>query len=328
MVQIKKTPIVFIKPKTFSLKEFWEKRNQIIIKREVLALGDFLIHRMVFEDCKKTHPEININFACPIKYFDALKDHSFIDNLLDSSMVNIEDYIATYNTSTACTRYESNHGKESTMHRSDIWASQCGVVLKSHNMHFNISDESKTWALKEIFKIKQENKPIVLFCPYSANQTKNITDEQIEIIVNYLKEKNCNIFSIHSNSTSILEKLNIPIFINLKFNNLIALVNCADYVISVDTSFFHCAGGLNRPLMGIFGYTNGKVYGKYYKFELVQKHKDNGNWDCGPCYLSWKCSKIKKKGPFPCIAELTPQMFYDGIDKMFNKHPWKIEKLL
>ena len=123
----------------------------------------------------------------------------------------------------------------------------------------------------------------------------------------------------------IISELNLPNFPAPSIPNYIALVNIADYVISVDTSYFHCAGGLHRPLMGIFGYINGKVYGKYYDFELVQKHIDNRDWDCGPCYDYLKCTKAKS-GPYPCITEIDRDMLVDGIERMFKRWPWKTEK--
>jgi len=44
------------------------------------------------------------------------------------------------------------------------------------------------------------------------------------------------------------------------------------------------AGGLGKPLCGIFTFADGKIYGKHYDFVLVQKHRDNGNWNCGSCF--------------------------------------------
>ena len=326
MVRItNKTPPI-PKPKIFSLREFWGKRNQILIKRDVLAWGDFLMHRMVFEDLKKLNPELIINFACPKECLDALKDHPFIDSVLDSSKVKIEDYFAAYDTSTACTRYESALGPEATKHRSDIWANHCGFELQSHDMHLSIALQSKEWAIQTLSELRIENKPLVLFCPYSANSTKNILDDRIKDVISYLKEKNCVVFSINKNSTSLMKELNIPVFSNLNFPNLLALVDQADYVISVDTLFFHAAGGLGKPLVGIFGYIDGKIYGKYYQFELVQKHKDNGDWDCGPCgYHNYRCPKLLKLG-YPCIFEITTEMLHNGVDRMLNRWPWKLEK--
>jgi ADP-heptose:LPS heptosyltransferase len=98
------------------------------------------------------------------------------------------------------------------------------------------------------------------------------------------------------------------------------VIEAADYVVSVDSAAFHCAGGLGKPLTGIFTYCDGKVYGKYYDFVLVQKHRDNGDWPCGPCFHWPSCPKSKEMLK-PCLTELTPDILADGLERMFQKWP-------
>jgi ADP-heptose:LPS heptosyltransferase len=98
-----------------------------------------------------------------------------------------------------------------------------------------------------------------------------------------------------------------------------SIIAAADYVISVDTAAFHLAGGLGKPLTGIFAWSDGKVYGKYFDFILVQKHRDNGNWDCGPCFKFNSCPKSREARK-PCI-EFSVDEIYSGIEKMLEKWP-------
>ena len=128
----------------------------------------------------------------------------------------------------------------------------------------------------------------------------------------------------------LFKKFNIPVFTNINIANIVALVNAADYIITVDTAFYHIAGGLGKPVLGIFGWTDGKVYGKYYQSEFIQKHRDNGDWDCGPCgYHQHACPKPPThRYLHPCITEITPQMLHDGVDRMFKRWPQDSEKKL
>jgi hypothetical protein len=89
-----------------NLRDFYAKRNKILIVRSVGGLGDIFMHRMIFEDFKRIMPDAEIHFACPKIYHDALIDHPFIDKVLDSATVDKSDYIISYNTTTACGRYE------------------------------------------------------------------------------------------------------------------------------------------------------------------------------------------------------------------------------
>ena len=83
----KKAPIVRQIAKTtpdklyriLSLKEFYDKRENILICRNVGGLGDILMHRMLFEDFKLAMPNCKVHFACPAHFHIVVKDHPFID---------------------------------------------------------------------------------------------------------------------------------------------------------------------------------------------------------------------------------------------------------
>jgi hypothetical protein len=68
----------------------------------------------------------------------------------------------------------------------------------------------------------------------------------------------------------------------------------------------------------IFTFADGKIYGKYYPtMTLVQLHKDDGDWDCGPCYTFEKCPKCTSTIK-PCLTELTAERIQQGIKKCLN----------
>lgn len=306
--------------RTFSLQDFYEKRNKILVVRRVGGLGDILMHRMMFKDFKRLMPDAEIHFACPSLYHEALVDHPYIDKILDVTEANKDDYILVYNTTSACGRYESRLAPFSGDHRSDIWAAHCGVVLTDHDMHINVSDEEKKEGKNIIEKYRNKKGPAVALCPVSAMYGKNLLPSQMDWIIKASRNYNFYLFGLHRDVVPHLMQRNIPMIHNLNIRQWMAVLNQADYVISVDTSSFHCAGGMKKPLTGIFTFADGKVYGKYYDFFLVQKHRDDGNWDCGPCYNWGVCPKTKSQ-PKPCLTEITEDMIVSAIDKMLNKWP-------
>src|SRR3972149_1321943 len=77
-----------IKPKTFTLKDFWENRDKILIVRAVGGVGDILMHRMIFEGLKEVMPTAEIHFACPRRYHDLVNDHPLIDVVLNSELLD------------------------------------------------------------------------------------------------------------------------------------------------------------------------------------------------------------------------------------------------
>jgi ADP-heptose:LPS heptosyltransferase len=148
---------------------------------------------------------------------------------------------------------------------------------------------------------------------------KNLNNMQITEVVKALRQRGCYVYSSHTGDIEILSKLEVPI-LQGGLKKWMGYVYAADYVISVDTSTFHMAGGIKKPLVGIFTFTDGKIYGKFYKFKLIQKHRDNGDWSCGPCY-NWPACPKTDKNPKPCLTEITSKMIMDGIEEMFKEWP-------
>jgi len=305
-------------PSILSLKKYYHKRNKILILRRGGGLGDILMHRMLFEDFKKIDPTFEITFACPAQYHQAVKDHPYIDSLKEADKVNLEDYMICYDTSTACIKHEIKKAPLSEKHRSDIWSENvCGVNLSNHEMHFNLEKNTIEKGKNEL-----NGRPSVVLCPVSSTPSKDFTEQQLEWIVEKLRHEGCHVYYAHTVPINKLEELNVSALCGYKIKEWMAIISASDYIISVDTAGFHLAGGMKKPLIGVFSHTDGKVYGKYYNFILVQKHRDDGNWDCGPCY-NWINCPISKEKVKPCITEITQKMINEGIEKMFVKWPKK-----
>lgn len=309
-----------ITPKPLSLKDFHGKRNQVLVWHDKGGLGDVLMQRMMLEDFKELIPDGNIIFACLPEYITAAEDHPHISKVIDSRTVNPNDYIICYNTCvTIADRYESTHAP-SLEHRSDIWAKYCGVTLKRHEMCFRL-DPMLVDHCRSKLQGKSKRRTILL-SPISKMATKTLLPEQLSAIVEATKDYH--LVGIHNKEIPELSKLNIPVISNVSLKEWMCYVAAADYVISVDSAVFHMAGGLKKPLMGIFTFADGKAYGKHFDFVLVQKHRDNGNWDCGPCFQFAGCPKCKT-GLKPCLTELTKEELQTGVTQLLLK--WPSEKL-
>lgn len=307
--------------RTLNLREFYEKRNKVLILRAVGGLGDILMHRMMFEDFKRLNPEAEIHFACPPRYHDAVADHPFVDKLLDSNEVKRHDYLVSYTTTTACGRYEMGIAPYSGKHRSDIWANHCGVELTKHKMHFVLSDEEKALGKKLIEDSRDRSGPSIALCPVSAMHNKNLMDHHMVGVVEELRSRGMYVFGLHNTPVHTLLKEDVPMIQGLKIRPWMSVINQVDYIISVDTAHFHCAGGMGKPLTGIFTFADGLVYGRYFNCEIVQKHRDRDpEWTCGPCYNWGACTKTKEN-PKPCLTEITVGDIMEKVEVMLEKCP-------
>lgn len=305
-----------------SLSEFYEKRNKVLIIRAVGGLGDIFMHRMMFEDFKRLIGDGEVHFACPTQYHDAVKDHPYIDEILDCSNVDKTNYLVSYNTTTACGRYEMRKAPFSDLNRSDIWSQHCGVDLKSHKMHIQLTQQEKEDGFGILKEYRDREGPIVLISPVSAMQGKNLLEHQLIGLINYLHKEGYCAIGIHNYPIMPLVRRSIPTIHSLNIRQWMATLNAADYIVSVDTAAFHCSGGLGKPLTGIFTFADGKTYGKHYEFELVQKHRDHtAGWNCGPCYNWGECPKLKTGHIKPCLTEITTKEIIDGVERMFKRWP-------
>lgn len=314
-----------LKPVVWGLRDYHDRRNHVLVVRDVGGLGDILMQRMMFEGFKRVMPEAHITWAVPRQYIDAATNHPFVDAVEDCQTVDKSRFNVIYNITFACGRYESQIAPRADKQRSDIWSEHCGVVLSKHNMYLSPTPTDLEEARNILRpKLANPNAPVVAFCPLSAQVGKDLTVPVMTEVVTRLWAKGLNVVTVHNKRVPDLEKIGCPVTTGLGIRQWISVLAAADYVVSVDTSAFHCAGGLGKPLTGVFTYVDGKVYGKYYDFVLVQKHRDNGDWECGPCFNWGACPKDKSANPVkPCAREITGDLVMEGVESMLKRWPKK-----
>jgi len=303
-------------PLPLSVEQFNKRKDRILIYRQYGGLGDMLMMRMIFEDFKNIYPKNKLYFACPSSLIDSVIDHPFLDGIFDFEFVDRNDFY-TYDVSHACTRYEIYKGSNADKHRSDIWAESCGIELTNHNMHISLSNNEVEFG-KNKLKEFDNGKPFVIFSPISAMESKNLQENHIIEIIKNLKE-DYNIIGLHKNEIKILTNLNIPTISNLNIREWMGVIYNSNYVLCVDTSTFHFAGGICKPTLGVFTWADGDVYGKYYKkCKIFQKRKRGEDFAC-PCYRFSSCP-LSKEALKPCLTEIKGIEIVEEFKKMVENN--------
>jgi len=310
----------FLTSKGVPLREYYGKRNKLLIIRDTGGLGDILMMRMIFEDFKRYVPGLSIVVAAPTQYHSALEDHPFIDKVIDSTQIELSDFVVSYNITSACGRYEMKRAPLADKHRSDIWAAHCGIKLKHHNMHLNVDPQVTERCHQRLESFRTHEKgPIMLITPVSAIRSKDLDPAQANGVITKLRKMGYCVLAFHKHP---LKKLKVPTICADSVIDFFGFINAAAYIITVDTAPFHAAGGLGKPQVAVFSWADGKVYGKWYdKYILVQRHRDNGDWDCGPCYLWYNCPKEKKQSRKPCITSITVEEIVAAAKQMIERWP-------
>jgi ADP-heptose:LPS heptosyltransferase len=309
------------KYKIFSLKQYAENRNNILFVRQVGGLGDIFMHCMMFEDIKSLSPDIKITWAVPNEYMCVAKMHKFVDEVVDVRLIDLNNYLIHYDTTRACMEYEMSLSPYADKHRSDIWANHCGVYLKNHNLNLELPNQYIEQAENYLHRKNVHNYPVLFLSPVSSTIAKDLNSEHLMAIADFAKQKNIFVIASHTTPLLPLRDMGMSLLHGLSIPQWMGFIQAADYVVSVDTSTVHYAGAIGKPTVGVFTYADGKVYGRYNsKFVLVQKHRDDKNWNCGPCYNWGVCPKSDEPVK-PCLTEITPKMLISGINKLLEKFP-------
>ena len=311
-------PPKLLRSRNISIKDFAKKRNKLLVIRDTGGIGDILMLRMIFEDFKLIIPDIYIVLACPVQYHNAVNDHPFIDEVIDSQEVDLTEFLISYNVSEACGKHERRVAPLADKHRSDIWAHHCGIELQRHDMHLSVTQGVTERCRSVLGKHRDKSGPLVIFSPISAIKSKDLDWKQSNEIISGLRDIGCFVVCLHK---SKIKNVNAPTVCAEDVIDFLGFINAADYIVTVDTATFHAAGGLGKPMVAIFSWADGKIYGKWYDFILIQRHRDDGNWDCGPCYLWHTCPRENNGPRKPCITEITPQEVIEASKRMMNKWP-------
>lgn len=304
---------VKIKSNDLSLRDFYNKRNRVLILRDAGGLGDILMMRMIFEDFIKIMPEAQITFAVPNNYTKAGLWHPYVKEVANSKEIDENNFGVSYNLTTACVKYEMKIRPHADRHRAEIWTAYCGMKLTSPDMHLSVPLVIKKYAEQKLLnKVPDKGKGYVCFCPMSNMVSKDLDIDQIKGVIAGVRNLGYSIFILHNKPIAV----DCPVIFE-PLEEWLALIDLTDYVITVDTAAFHAANGFKKPVVAIFSWADGKVYTKFHEgCILIQRHRDfTPNWTCGPCYDHPRCPKTDKPRK-PCITEITVEEILNAFKEL------------
>jgi len=95
-----------------------------------------------------------------------------------------------------------------------------------------------------------------------------------------------------------------------QLSEAIALMDCADAVVSNDSGLMHIAAALQKPLVVIFGSTSPDHTPPLSNCVSIVTN----NVECSPCFER-ECPKVHHK----CLQELMPSQVFAALDALLNK---------
>jgi ADP-heptose:LPS heptosyltransferase len=304
-----------VKLKLFGNKKTNPLSKSICVYRGCGGYGDIINMRMIFQDIKKYYKEYSIDWCLPHSYFDAAQSHPFVDNIIGLQDYNKSKYKFVFDLTTACTNYEWKKNIKNDKNRADIWAIHAGVRLSDSSTFMPVYKDLFDSIIVDLINLGwDKKKKIVVLCPYSATEAKNMTSSQILFIKDMVKDYF--LVSLHNKQSEFLYKNKIPCISNYTIKKSMSLIYISNFVISTDTGHLHCSGAYNKPSLGLFCYTNGNLICKYYKSVVPVQIE---NLDCGPCYLYTSCVKSQNIVK-PCRTNISLDQIKNSWQKLLNSN--------
>lgn len=331
-----------------SFQEFVRSNGpgKILIKRMWGAVGDILCTRMIFEDVKSQCGEdVEVWYAIPQMYHDLVRDHPYIDRLIDYNIYvaggyDDEEFICEYDISQSCGYYERLTAPHVDKHRSDIWAEHSiGATLANHYGHFRFADYEIKNAL-EILEDMPRGRKIGLGVFTSSDAKDWCRDQKkFSVLCDGIRRRGMVPVLLHPQDPPSVQ---VPDYVefprDLSLRAWIALCSQLDAMIVSATAHFHVSNLLHRPTVAVFGPESIGVYGKYHpSLYKVWRHAEgkkikppvhhdffdrstgnNRTWEYCPCWNHYGCyySKNRRLMPPACLKDIESEEVLLGLDEI------------
>ena len=307
--------------------------KSILFLRYDGKIGDMVVNSLMFREIKKVYPNIKIGVVARGAAIDIIKDNSNVDKIYEyykdrkkikdlalkikeekydllidfSEMLRVNQMMlinlcgARFNIGLDRKEWklfdlsiESDKDFKWTEHITNRYlAYLVKLGLKRENIDISydiyLKDEKK---YKVFFNEIKENKKLILN-PYGASKHKSFSVENLENIINYLKNRDIAIILVYFGDKykelEFLEKKYKHVYMPQKIESILdtaILIKKSDYVISPDTSIVHIASAFNKKMITVYPPKGGKygvdhlVWAPKSEYSRVIFCKDKiGNYD-------------------------------------------------
>ncbi|QQB72907.1 glycosyltransferase family 9 protein [Fusobacterium canifelinum] len=279
--------------------------KSILFLRYDGKIGDMVVNSLMFREIKKVYPNIKIGVVARGAAIDIIKDNPNVDKIYEyykdrkkikdlalkikeekydllidfSEMLRVNQMMlinlcgARFNIGLDRKEWKlfdlsikSDKDFKWTEHITNRYlAYLVKLGLKKENIDISydiyLKDEKK---YEVFFNEIKENKKLILN-PYGASKHKSFSVENLENIINYLKNRDIAIILVYFGDKykelGFLEKKYKHVYMPQKIESILdtaILIKKSDYVISPDTSIVHIASALNKKMITVYPPKGGK----------------------------------------------------------------------
>ena len=279
--------------------------KSILFLRYDGKIGDMVVNSLMFREIKKVYPNIKIGVVARGAAIDIIKDNSNVDKIYEyykdrkkikdlalkikeekydllidfSEMLRVNQMMlinlcgARFNIGLNRKEWKlfdlsikSDKDFKWTEHITNRYlAYLVKLGLKKENIDISYDIYLKDEKKYEVFfnEIKESKK--LILNPYGASKHKSFSVENLENIINYLKNRDIAIILVYFGDKykelEFLEKKYKYVYMPQKIESILdtaILIKESDYVISPDTSIVHIASALNKKMITVYPPKGGK----------------------------------------------------------------------
>ena len=292
--------------------------KRILFYRETPGIGDVIMMLRAIELTKLKHS--NTEIIVQTRYNELLKYHPAIDYYADLNTI-IENVDVRVDNSFYCAEYEAKHTPVLLRSRHQLFCENTAKVLVEHGLEpieydgrpqsLYVSRELNGWAQTIIKNTVSEGTiPIGIFG--KSKEAWKTYPRMRDLIKLLLADRRFTL--CYFDDKEQLPIWNVNQFIGYSLDKVAVLVSQMALVISPDSAGLHIAGGLNVPMVGIFGPTNPL---------LLIVHYFQASWvpvKClyHPCGYN-VCKELR------CLNSIKPKQIYNTIKADMLKRNYQVK---
>lgn len=254
------------------LQQLKRKPDSSICFLRTFALGDILILTPIFNSLRKEYPDCKIIFCTASGFVNLFKYWDEVSTVSKTRLI-FGNYDVGFSLDGVV---EKDHRGDSYsyMHRLDIYCEFMNYPVPPDPI-FSLpyGEQEREWAEGIIGKLKVSDKPIAIMQISGAMWFNSFRPEKMINIATGLSDA-CSVILVHNSRLSV----EVPNVLNLSgkttHHQLVALIDCADVAITMDSGTLWVAHCTKTPVIAMFGHTRAiekmKYHRNYYAINLAE----------------------------------------------------------
>jgi len=226
---------------------------KVLVKRTVHGIGDQIIITTIPKAyCEVFGKKVIVDVYTAESYVDVWQENPYIRRVWTEKPGEEYDVILDVNNVELRAEPREWEDEWNRKNRTSIFLEQLGVYLVNRVPVYVVSEKERLWAMKQLKGVKR---PQVGLQYYSS--VKSRTYPHMSEVGRILKKRGY--------GTIVLDAKRGNGRFKYTFRQAAALASVCDVIVAPDSALLHVAGALRKRIVGVFGYTDGKIFTQDYE---------------------------------------------------------------